>query len=234
MLAMVIKRQSDQAVYLSSNGGTTRLMRWGPVLVFLLALAFNLPYLTAGYYADDFLLGNALAANDPPVSPWTGGWISSDMPAFNNLWWKDSDFALSFWRPVPSLVMQGLVLLKYFTNEVVYDRDTSIFYHSGALGPYVRLTYSSPVLRDLVSVSTHLKVLYLSRLSDADDRLAEHDWGLGFGSNLSFWLYRNMSVDLGMTIEGTLTEPLSDVVRLHNRPLLQRRLRPQFGITIFF
>jgi hypothetical protein len=38
----------------------------------------------------------------------------------------------------------------------------------------------------------------------------------------------------GMTLEGTFSEPLSEVVRLYNRPLLQRKMRAQFGVTGFF
>ncbi len=120
--------------------------------------------------------------------------------------------------------------LKALADEVIFAPEASSFYHSDALGPYVKIAFGSPILRDLVSVSTHLKAMYLSRLSTADDHLTKNALGLGFGGTLNFWLYRNMSVDLGLALEGTIGE--SDGRR--DQPLLQHRIRSQFGITLFF
>ena len=130
----------------------------------------------------------------------------------------------------------GIVLgLKYVNDEVIFERETSLFYRSDALGPYVGLTFGSPILHDLMSVSTNLKLMYLSRLSSADGRLANDDWGIGIGGSMGFWLYRNMSVDLGMTLEGTQSNPSRDLTGgPRDIPLLQRELRAHFGITTFF
>ena len=103
-----------QSTYQSNTvpaGKADNINRWVPTVVFLLALAFNLPYLTGGFFADDFILVNALESGDPPFSPWLGAWITTEVPGFDNLWWKDNALAVSFWRPLPSLVLSGLVAL---------------------------------------------------------------------------------------------------------------------------
>ena len=43
-----------------------------------------------------------------------------------------------------------------------------------------------------------------------------------------------LPLDFGMTVEGTGGKPSSGTLPFYDRPLLQRKLRTQFGITLFF
>ena len=79
---------------------------WMPALLILLALIFTLPYVEAGFFADDYLLVNLLSQENPSVSRLKGAWSAIDTPAFDNIWWKDSKLTGSFWRPLPSLVIE--------------------------------------------------------------------------------------------------------------------------------
>jgi hypothetical protein len=108
---MRLEVQSTYGLDSALTGKADNINRWVTALVFLLALAFNWPYLTGGFFADDFILVNVLASGDPPISPWLGAWITTEVPAFENLWWKDGALAVSFFRPLPSLVLAGLVAL---------------------------------------------------------------------------------------------------------------------------
>ena len=85
---------SDRAVKRGLSVKDSRI--WMPALLLLLALAFNWPYINAGFWADDYMLINALAQEELPISRLTGAWCAVDVAAFDNLWWKDADFAVSF------------------------------------------------------------------------------------------------------------------------------------------
>lgn len=95
-----------------------------PVLAFL----FNWPYLTGGFQADDIIFLNLLEQDPLPFSRWRGLWSTDDLPAFNNLWWKDPDFGGSFWRPLPSIVIEGSINL--FGKNAFPLHFTSIVLHA--------------------------------------------------------------------------------------------------------
>jgi hypothetical protein len=99
------------------------------VLLPALAFLFNWPYLKGGFYADDFMILNALALDPLPVSRWCGIWSAQDIPAFNHLWWKDPNWSLSFWRPIPSLVFEGSIGL--FGRNPLPLHLLSILLHAG-------------------------------------------------------------------------------------------------------
>ena len=121
----------------------------------------------------------------------------------------------------------------HYYDEPVYDPDPATLHESSAFGPYMKLVYGSPVLLNFISTTSHLKVMYLSRLDIAGEGFADHDWGMGIGGNLNFWLYENMCLNLGLSTEGTF-KGLSDEDEEGDRHLLSWKIRPMGGITIFF
>lgn len=84
------------------------------VLLPLLAMVFNWPYLTAGFSGDDLMFLNVLEQDPLPFSRWRGIWSMNDLPFMDHLWWKDwKDPGESgvFWRPIPSLVIECSIRL---------------------------------------------------------------------------------------------------------------------------
>ena len=81
------------------------------LLLMVLAIGVNAPYLGAGYQADDLLLINLMRQDPLPWSRWRGPWSVWDIPAFTTLWWRDPDAVGAFWRPLPGLVFEGAVRL---------------------------------------------------------------------------------------------------------------------------
>jgi len=81
------------------------------VLLFALAVLLNLPYLAGGFQGDDLLFIGMLREDPLRFSRWMGMWSVDDIEMFRSLWWYDADFAASFWRPLPSLVIEGSIRL---------------------------------------------------------------------------------------------------------------------------
>jgi hypothetical protein len=92
-------------------------LRWmtqptGAVLTFmLLAVLVNAPYLWGGFQADDIIFLNLFAQDPLPFPRWKGIWSCVDVTAFDAIWWRDPDALGAFWRPLPSLLIEGSVRL---------------------------------------------------------------------------------------------------------------------------
>jgi len=83
---------------------------WLPLALFLLlSLALNHSYLGGGFQADDLFALNMLRQQPLPFSHWRGMWsVAIDQfPGFTNLWWFEPGVQGSFFRPLPSLVIEG-------------------------------------------------------------------------------------------------------------------------------
>jgi hypothetical protein len=89
------------------------LLRTGPALVFflLVSLLYNWYYLTCGFMGEDFMFLNMLRQDPLPISRWLGFWASADYPALTSIWWFEGQGTTPFWRPVPSLIIEGSVRL---------------------------------------------------------------------------------------------------------------------------
>ena len=80
------------------------------ILLFLLAILFNWPYLTGDFFADDLIFLNLMADDSTQYSWWRGVWSVNDYPFMDNIWWKEFPSAGKsgiFWRPLPSLVIEA-------------------------------------------------------------------------------------------------------------------------------
>jgi len=85
---------------------------WRVVALFVaLSLLINWPYLFGGFQADDIIFLNMLHQDPLPFSRWRGVWSQFELPCFDNLWWRDPGAGGAFFRPVPSLVIEGSVRL---------------------------------------------------------------------------------------------------------------------------
>lgn len=83
--------------------------RFAYALLILLVILFNFQFLSAGFYGDDLFIVNAKWHNSPDYSRWLGSWAPPDTRVFDRIWWKDDDFHFAFWRPIPSLLIEGAV-----------------------------------------------------------------------------------------------------------------------------
>jgi len=90
-----------------------RLLRTGPVftLLVLLSLAYNGYYLTCGFMGEDFIFMNMIRQDPLPISRWLGFWSVADYPALTSIWWFEGQGTTPFWRPVPSLIIEGSIRL---------------------------------------------------------------------------------------------------------------------------
>jgi len=79
------------------------------LLIPLLVLLLNFPFLKAGFFADDFFFLNALRSDTLAFSHWQGMWSIEDYTSFDVIWWKDPDWHGKFFRPVASLVIEGSI-----------------------------------------------------------------------------------------------------------------------------
>lgn len=77
----------------------------------LLALLINAPYLFGGFQADDLIFLNVLAEDPLPFARWKGLWSCTEVAAFEGMWWMDPGAIGTFWRPLPSLLIEGSVRL---------------------------------------------------------------------------------------------------------------------------
>jgi hypothetical protein len=90
---------------------TAGLQRTRPLLVLLVlvSLAFNWYYLTGGFLGEDFIFLNMLRQEPLPYSRILGFWSTADYPALTSIWWFEGQGTTPFWRPLPSLVIEGSV-----------------------------------------------------------------------------------------------------------------------------
>jgi hypothetical protein len=102
------------------------------VVLPVLAFVFNWPYLMGGFGGDDVIFLNLMDQDPLPYSRWQGVWSTSDYPFLDNLWWmdwKNSSMGGIFWRPIPSLVIEGSV---HLFGKVAFPLHVlSILLHGG-------------------------------------------------------------------------------------------------------
>ena len=82
---------------------------FGILLLFCTSLIIFWPYLQGGFQADDIILYNIIKQDPLPFSRWLGVWSCDDTACFANTWWADPDFGGTFWRPIPSLILEGSI-----------------------------------------------------------------------------------------------------------------------------
>jgi hypothetical protein len=112
-----------------------------------LSILLNWPYLTVGFAADDIILINLMAEDPLPYPRWRGIWSLFEIPSFTTMWWKDPAVEGGFFRPVPSLIIEGSVRL---LGHVAWPLHLlSLVLHGGVaagLALFVRRLGRSPAL----------------------------------------------------------------------------------------
>ena len=95
----------------TNEPGRSPLLRTGPAvaLLVLVSVTCNWYYLTGGFQGDEFIFLTALRQDPLPVSRWLGLWAISDVPALTSIWWFEGQGLSAFWRPLPSLLIEGSV-----------------------------------------------------------------------------------------------------------------------------
>ncbi len=84
----------------------------GTVFLFvLLSLALNWFYLLGGFQADEFFFLNSFREDPLPYSRWLGLWSTEGLSSISDIWWFEGGDLGVFWRPVPSLILEGSVRL---------------------------------------------------------------------------------------------------------------------------
>ena len=105
-------RPSEQAVTEAQQRALPHpLLRTGPALVLLVlvSFAFNWPYVTSGFMGEDYIFLNMLRQEPLPCSRILGFWSTADYPALTSIWWFEGQGTTPFWRPLPSLLIEGSV-----------------------------------------------------------------------------------------------------------------------------
>jgi hypothetical protein len=90
-------------------------VRWTQGTIWILPLmlgvsfALNWAYLGSGFLADEVVIVAAIEQEPLPFSRWRGAWSGdvTDLSWFGNPWWADPGAMGSFFRPLPSLVMEA-------------------------------------------------------------------------------------------------------------------------------
>ncbi len=123
------------------------------ILFPVLAVLINWPYLNAGFSLDDILIYNAFQEDPLNFSRWGGVWSGKSFHHFDNLWWRDADTVASFWRPIPSLILEAS--FRIFDRNAVPLHLLSILLHgfvSTALYFLVRRLANSHMLALLAAL----------------------------------------------------------------------------------
>ena len=58
------------------------------LLLLVLALGFDWPYLMGGFFGDDVLLIHNMEQDPLPYSRWLGAWASQYFPGLDAIWWN--------------------------------------------------------------------------------------------------------------------------------------------------
>jgi len=87
------------------------LLGTGPILTLLvlLSLAYNWYYLTGGFQGEDYMFVGMMRHEPLPFSRLLGFWSTADYPALTSIWWFEGQGVTPFWRPLPSLLIEGSV-----------------------------------------------------------------------------------------------------------------------------
>jgi hypothetical protein len=150
------------------------LLRPAPALtlLLLLSLAYNWYYLMGGFLGEDYIFVGMLREEPLPFSRWLGFWSSSDYPALTSLWWFEGQGITPFWRPLPSLLIEGSILL--FGERAFPLHLLSVVVHSlvgGTLFLLVRRLTGRPLVAFLAGL------LFLS--------CEDHTMGVGWISTVT-------------------------------------------------
>ena len=94
-----------------------------------LAILFNIAFLKGGFWGDDFFFLNLINNDSLPVVWWRGLWSAENFTGFEYIWWKDADWSAYFWRPLPSLIIQGSI--KLFGENPFPLHLLSLLLHAG-------------------------------------------------------------------------------------------------------
>ncbi len=99
---------------MADTANTTRIWKrpvFALITLPLLAFLFNMAFLRGGFYADDFFFLNIFGNHPQPFAWWKGLWSIEAYPGFEHLWWFEPGWTASFWRPLPSLIIEGSIRL---------------------------------------------------------------------------------------------------------------------------
>ncbi|HJY64945.1 MAG TPA: hypothetical protein VJ455_12370 [Ignavibacteria bacterium] len=84
------------------------------ILIFFLLIGTALysPFINYDYTYDDFLFISLMEENIP-VNPWLGFWAVDiqDTKIFESMWWADKDAEGTFFRPIPTIIVQTVYKL---------------------------------------------------------------------------------------------------------------------------
>jgi hypothetical protein len=179
--------------------------RFGPLVLLALpavALALSWPYLDAGFAGDDVILLNLVRDGGAPPW-WRGLWAKTDLSCLTSLWWVGTFSAGGFWRPLPSLVLQGSLAL--FGENPVPLHTFAILLH-GVSGVLVALV-TSRLLHDLrlgllagfffVACEDHSMVV--GWITTSTDVLASFFVALAMVTHVA-WLERRRNANLVLSI----------------------------------
>jgi hypothetical protein len=173
------------------------------VLFIMLAvsLGLNWPYLDSGFTADEIVIIHTMQQKPLPYSRWQGAWSgdASDMSWFGNPWWAEPGAIGSFFRPIPTLVMEAS--LGIFGYEAFPLHLLAVLLH-GAIGFLVFLFLKNltwrralPLLAGLVYVICEDHSMSVGFISFITDILCVFFIGLSLIFHLS-WLKRRRAASL--------------------------------------
>lgn len=176
------------------------------LIMMTLSLGLNWPYLGSGFTGDEVLMIKAMNQDPLPYSRWRGAWSgeSDDLSWFGNPWWAEPGAIGSFFRPLPSLVIEGSVRL--FGNEAFPLHLLAVLLH-GAIGFLIFLLVKRlssyrliPLLAGLVFVICEDHSMTVGFISCITDILCVFFVGLSLLFHLSFLEKRKPAALLGTIV----------------------------------
>jgi len=124
------------------------------ILFLLISFAYNWNYLKGRFQLDEYLFLCMMQQDPPPYSHLLGLWSTHDVPALTNVWWLEGGGSMrGFWRPLPSLMIEGSIYL--FGERAFPLHVVSIVVHglvAGTLFLLVRRLTGQPLIALLASV----------------------------------------------------------------------------------
>ncbi|RMG78115.1 MAG: hypothetical protein D6707_10380, partial [Bacteroidetes bacterium] len=118
--------------------------------------------------------------------------------------------------------------VQYF-QDIPVNKNDHIFYQSTGYGVFGKINLGTPVMMNFVSLSFHLKPMYLIPAKNNDHGITKNRMALGYGYDLEFWLTQNKCATIGFTDE---TDDLSWDKR--DDSIYPSKIRLMFGFKTFF
>lgn len=171
------------------------------LIMFSVSLGLNWPYLGSGFTADEIVIIHATQQKPLPYSRWQGAWSgdASDLSWFGNPWWAEPGAIGSFFRPIPSLVIEAS--LRIFGYKAFPLHLLAVLLH-GAIGFLVflflkNLTKSRalPLLAGLVYIICEDHSMSIGFISFITDILCVFFIGLSLLFHLS-WLKKRKAASI--------------------------------------